>query len=173
MKMFLQRRKGIKTDQMGKDKSGLPLYIEIALKVVSILVPLAELISIFMVEVNVPSYLRYVGIITGFTGVVFFVLSVTEMKDSWRAGVNKNEKTDLVTSGIYQISRNPAFVGFDLTYLGIVMIFFNTALFCLSVLAMFIFHLQIVNVEEPFLLEVFGNDYINYCKKVNRYIGRK
>ena len=43
------------------------------------------------------------------------------MKDSWRAGVSYEEKTDLITSGIYQISCNPAFLGFDLVYVGIVL----------------------------------------------------
>ena len=30
-----------------------------------------------------------------------------------------------------------------------------------------------VNVEEDFLLETFGEEYLNYKKKVCRYIGRK
>lgn len=29
----------------------------------------------------------------------------------------KTDKTELITNGIYQISRNPAFLGFDLLYL--------------------------------------------------------
>ena len=51
--------------------------------------------------------------------------------------------------------------------------FFNPWLLIASVFAMLIFHLQIVNVEEDFLLETFGQEYLAYKKKVNRYIGRK
>ncbi len=58
-------------------------------------------------------------------GVMVFILAVFTMRDSWRAGVSKTEKTELVTSGIYQISRNPAFLGFDLAYTGILWMFFN------------------------------------------------
>lgn len=51
--------------------------------------------------------------------------------------------------------------------------FFNLLLFAVSVFAVFMFHLQIVKVEEVFLSTVFGSDYENYKKKVNRYFGRK
>ena len=84
------------------------------------------------------------------SGDMVFVISVWTMKDSWRAGVSKTDQTELVTDGIYQISRNPAFLGFDLVYVGILLIFFNLLLFAVSVFAMFMFHLQIVKVEEVF-----------------------
>lgn len=32
---------------------------------------------------------------------------------------------------------------------------------------------QIVNVEEDFLIEAFGNEYLQYKAKVCRYLGRK
>lgn len=95
------------------------------------------------------------------------------MQDSWRAGVSKAEKTELVTGGIYQISRNPAFLGFDLVYIGMVMMFFNWGLLVTSIFAVVMLHLQIVNVEEDFLMEVFGEEYLEYKEKVCRYLGRK
>ena len=107
------------------------------------------------------------------SGDMVFVISVWTLKDSWRAGVSKTDQSELVTDGIYQISRNPAYLGFDLVYVGILLMFFNLLLFAVSVFAMFMFHLQIVKVEEVFLSTVFGSDYENYKKKVNRYFGRK
>lgn len=41
------------------------------------------------------------------------------MKDSWRAGISETDKTELVTEGIYQFSRNLAFLEFNLLYIGI------------------------------------------------------
>ena len=35
------------------------------------------------------------------------------------------------------------------------------------------FHIQIVNVEEPFLAKAFGKSYEEYKRTVNRYLGRK
>lgn len=57
--------------------------------------------------------------------------------------------------------------------MGIAMMFFNWVLFVVSIFAMIMFHLQIVNVEEEFLLEAFGEEYLSYRQKVCRYIGRK
>lgn len=65
------------------------------------------------------------GIFLGIIGDIVFIASVLTMKDSWRVGVSYEEKTDLITDGIYQISRNPAFLGFNLAYLGMCLMFFN------------------------------------------------
>lgn len=172
-KMFMQKKKGIQTDQIGKGKTGFVKMIELTMKVATLLVPVMEVISISLNISNLPLIVRYVGIIIAILGDIVFVISVWTMKDSWRAGVSPTDKTELVTDGIYQISRNPAFLGFDLVYVGICLMFFNWVLLLVSVFAMLMFHLQIVNVEEEFLLDFFGEEYISYKKKVNRYFGRK
>lgn len=172
-KMFMQKKKGIQTDQIGKGKAGFVKMIELTMKVATLLVPLVEIISIAVNVSNLSIIARYLGIVTAILGDIVFVISVWTMKDSWRAGVSPTDKTELVTTGIYQISRNPAFLGFDLVYVGICLMFFNWVLLLVSVFAMLMFHLQIVNVEEEFLLDSFGEEYISYKKKVNRYFGRK
>ena len=172
-KMIAQRRKGIQTHQIGKGKTGTEKVIELTMKAATLSVPVLELISICMDTRGLPEWARCIGIVLAISGDMVFVISVWTMKDSWRAGVSKTDQTELVTDGIYQISRNPAFLGFDLVYVGILLMFFNLLLFAVSVFAMFMFHLQIVKVEEVFLSTVFGSDYENYKKKVNRYFGRK
>ena len=173
LKMFLQRRKGIQTDQIGQGKVGFVQFIEVTMKIATLLVPAVEVISISLNTTCFSVPLRICGGIIGILGAGVFVISVVTMRDSWRAGVSKTDKTELVTDGIYQISRNPAFLGFDLVYIGILLMFFNPWLLIASVFAILMFHLQIVNVEEDFLLENFGQEYLAYKKKVNRYIGRK
>lgn len=173
MKMISQKKKGIQTDQMGKGKKGLVKGIEVTMKISSYLVPAAEIVSIAFNMAFFPNVIRYLGVCIGITGVVVFITSVMTMRDSWRAGVSETDKTELITSGIYQISRNPAFLGFDLVYIGILLMFFNWFLLAATVFAMIMFHLQIVNVEEDFLLTAFGDEYLAYRKTVNRYLGRK
>ena len=168
-KMLAQRRKGIQTDQMGKGKTGEARTIELTMKVTTLLVPLVELMSIYRNISGLPGWVRYLGIVLALLGDVVFVISVRTMKDSWRAGVSETEQTALVTDGIYQLSRNPAFLGFDMVYIGILLMFFHWILFVVSGVAMFMFHLQIVRVEEPFLDAAFGEDYREYKKKLNRY----
>lgn len=173
IKMISQHKKGIKTDQIGKGKVGFVKFVEITMKVFTYLVPAVEIVSIILNTSFFDVPVRIVGVLVAVVGVAVFIISVLTMRDSWRAGVSKTDKTELVTKGIYKISRNPAFLGFDLMYLGILLMFFNLVLFEVSLFAMLMFHLQIVNVEEEFLLEAFGDEYLRYKKKVCRYIGRK
>lgn len=173
IKMISQHKKGIKTDQIGKGKVGFVKFVEITMKVFTYLVPAVEIVSIILNTSFFAVPVRIVGVLVAVVGVAVFIISVLTMRDSWRAGVSKTDKTKLVTKGIYKISRNPAFLGFDLMYLGILLMFFNLVLFEVSLFAMLMFHLQIVNVEEEFLLEAFGDEYLRYKKKVCRYIGRK
>ena len=172
-KMISQKKQGIDTDQLGKGKVGFVKFIEVTLKTSTYLLPAIEVASIIFYAGSVNIGIRIAGVTITTLGVVAFIVSVLQMKDNWRAGVQREEKTELVTTGIYSISRNPAFLGFDLMYIGIVITFFNWYLCVATCIVMVLFHLQIVNVEEDFLIEAFGDEYIKYRKKVCRYLGRK
>ena len=172
-KMISQKKQGIDTDQLGKGKVGFVKFIEVTLKTSTYLLPAIEVASIIFYAGSVNIGIRIAGVTITTLGVTAFIVSVLQMKDNWRAGVQREEKTELVTTGIYSISRNPAFLGFDLMYIGIVITFFNWYLCVATCLVMVLFHLQIVNVEEDFLIEAFGDEYIKYRKKVCRYFGRK
>ncbi len=88
-----------------------------------------------------------------------------------RVGIPE-EKTSLVMAGIYQWSRNPAFVGFDLLYLCICLMFLNLPLVLVSVWAAVMLHLQILQ-EEEHMQKMFGEEYAEYQKHTRRYLGRK
>ena len=171
-KKIKQKKKGIRTTQIGKDKQGIPLYIEIAMGVATFCVVIVEIISIVLDWSLSPVWIRIIGLFISAVGVILFIIAMLTMRDSWRAGVSK-DKTELVTNGIFKISRNPAFLGFDLMYLGVLMVFFNWVLFVFSVFAILTLHLQIVNNEEEAMSLAFGDEYLNYKKKVNRYFGKK
>ena len=173
LKMLSQRKKGIQTDQMGRGKSGSARAIEITMKVATYLAPAVEAASILLGATALPGGLRILGACAGIAGVAVFVVSMVTMRDSWRAGVAEADETELITNGIYRISRNPAFLGFDLVYAGILLMFFNWPLLAASLFAGAMLHIQIVKVEEVFLQSAFGDAYLEYKGKVCRYIGRK
>jgi protein-S-isoprenylcysteine O-methyltransferase Ste14 len=173
LKTIAQRRKGIRTDQIGQGKVGFVRFVEVTMKLAAVLVFVVGLVSILADQSLAPRSVRVIGAAFSALGTAVFIAAVLTMQDSWRAGVSTTDKTELVTSGIYQISRNPAFLGFDLLYIGILLMFFSGVLLAATVFAVVMYHLQIVNVEEDFLLEAFGDDYLAYRKKVCRYLGRK
>lgn len=172
IKMFSQGKKGIKTDRLGKRKSGFVKFIEVGVKLASVICLLTEIVSIVTGLSVLSEPWRIAGACIGGLGVIVFVISVVTMRDSWRAGVPEKKETVLVTDGIYKISRNPAFLGFDLVYIGVLLMFFNYVLLAVSIVTIIMFHLQIVNVEEDFLISEFGEEYLSYKKHVCRYVGR-
>lgn len=169
-KMLLQRNKGIKTDQMGKgEKETRVIVIERVLKFATFLIVPVELISIYMNTKWFDSkYLNLLGIIIGMCGVGIFIIAMTTMRDNWRAGIPAEDKTSIVTHGIYKISRNPAFLGFDLVYLGIFLAFPNVIHLMFLLFALGMLHIQILE-EEKFLIKVFGVEYQKYKAKTGRY----
>lgn len=187
-KMLLQRRRGIMTDQMGRNvidsgvkprsvfKDKRVNTIEIVMKIATYSVVLVEVISILQ-GMALLGYtgrgilLKVFGMYAAIVGDVLFFISVKTMKDSWRAGISTAGDTKLVKNGIYAISRNPAFLAFDLVYVGILMMYFNWVLLAFTVFAMVMLHIQILQ-EEKFLPQIFGEEYEEYKKHARRYLGR-
>ena len=171
-KLVIQKKQSIKTNQMGTgNKPKKVLAIERIMSVATILVIVAEVASIFLVKHYLPLPVRITGLVLGASGVLFFALATVTMKSSWRVGIPE-EKTTLVTDGIYAWSRNPAFVGFDLLYIGICMVFFNITLLIISLWAAVMLHLQILQ-EEAHMEKMCGEEYREYREHTMRYFGRR
>ncbi len=96
-KMILQKRKGIQTDQIAKGKQKTKIfYIELAMKIATYSVVAAEVLSLFFAPPYLPQTLVAVGVVLGFVGDILFIVSVVTMKDSWRAGIAENDKTEII-----------------------------------------------------------------------------
>lgn len=172
-KAFSQKKNGITTNQIKKQEKGLASTIGVLMSLATVAVLVVEIVAICLDATLLPDGVRIAGVVLAALGDLVFLLSVATMGDNWRAGVSKAEKTQLVTRGIYSISRNPAFLGFDLVYVGILLIYFSWWHLVFALFAIVMLHLQVVKVEEPFLPTVFGQEYDNYRKKVFRYLGRR
>ena len=176
-KKSAQRRQGITTNQIGKgDKPRKVLLIENIMGWATFSVIPIEIISVILYPkmTLIPALkscpiLQWAGLAIAAIGVVFFIVAMLTMADSWRAGIPDSDKTAFVQRGIYRISRNPAFVGFDMMYIGLLMAFPNIIHLLFAVFPVVMLHLQI-RQEEDFLRKTFGTEYEEYCKKVRRYI---
>lgn len=171
-KIWIQRKQSIRTNQAGLgDKPKKVLMVERIMGIATVLAVVAEVISV-LTAAQVPGWgVQALGAGIGVLAVVIFGLATKTMRDSWRVGIPE-EKTELVTDGIYRYSRNPAFVGFDLMYLSVCLMFFNVPLVLVSALAAGMLHLQILQ-EEAHLQQEFGEAYGEYRKQTMRYLGRK
>ncbi len=171
-KVLAQKRRGIRTRQIGRRKEKTIHTVEVLMSIATLGAPMAQLMSIAFGWSHLPANARFTGFLMGLLGDGIFLLSVLCMKDSWRAGIPDKDRTELVTTGIYRYSRNPAFLGFDLMYAGVLLLYGNLLTLGFSVFAMVMLHLQILQ-EERYLVHAFGAPYQAYCRQVFRYLGRK
>lgn len=169
-KQILQRKEGVSTLILGKgDKPQRVIKIETWLKILSFTLPVVEVLSIFWNLMELPVWFQCIGIVVAAIGVLFFCMAILTMKGSWRAGIPEKKETSLILDGIFRYSRNPAFVGFDLLYLGILIAFPNAWHACFVAAAIYAFHLQILN-EEDYMAQTFGEEYSQYKNRVRRYL---
>ena len=174
VKLFSQKKKGIEVYKLAsKDSKQKGSVVEAILKIVTIILPVIELISIIVGRSYLPIMGKVIGVYLITAGDLVFLNALVAMKDSWRVGVAKEDtERKLVTKGIYAFSRNPAFLAFDLIYIGIVLMYCNIPLIILSVFAIVILHLQILS-EEKFLESIKKEEYLEYKKSTGRYLGYK
>ena len=170
-KVLAQKHRGIQTRQIGRRKEKSIHTVEVLMCIATLGAPIAQLLSIAFGWSYLPANTRFTGFCVGILGDGIFLLSVLCMKDSWRAGIPVKDKTELVTDGIYAYSRNPAFLGFDLQYVGVLLMFCNLLTASFTVFAVSILHLQILQ-EERYLTATFGAEYLKYRHQVLRYLGR-
>ncbi len=171
-KQLAQKRRGIQTRQIGRRKEKSIHTVEVAMGIATLSVPIVQVISIISGWNYMPANARFTGFLIAMLGNIIFLISILCMKDSWRAGIPEKDKTRLVTRGIYQYSRNPAFLGFDLQYTGVLFMYCNPLTVVCSVFAMSMLHLQILQ-EERYLAQEFGEEYLEYKSQVFRYLGRR
>jgi len=112
---------------------------------------------------------RYTGVALSALGAVLFFVSVIIMDQSWRVGIDQNSTAKLITHGIYRFSRNPAYLAFNIMFLGTIVTFGDIGLLLLGTFSGFSLH-KLILKEESYLEEKFKGDYIKYKNDVGRYL---
>ena len=171
-KMLVPKRQGVQTRQIGRVKEKSVHRVEVLMSIATLAAPVIQILSILFGWNHMPANARFTGFCIGMLGDMIFLVSVLCMKDSWRAGIPDKDRTKLVTTGIYRYSRNPAFLGFDFMYVGLLLMYFNLSMLVVSAFAIIMLHLQILQ-EERYLTENYGDSCREYRKHVFRYLGGK
>ena len=135
--------------------------------------------SIFAAVFNLPilskqvffqsELIAWAGLIFCLGGLLILVWSIISFGDSFRVGIDTDQPVELITTGVFSISRNPIYVGFWFFLLGQFLVFPNWILLLYIGAATWLFHRQVLR-EEEFLKEHFGAEYAEYVNQVRRYL---
>lgn len=97
------------------------------------------------------------------------ILAQIQMGNSWRIGIDEEKETALVQKGLFSLSRNPIFLGMQITLLGFFLATPNALTLLILVLGFVLIQIQ-VRLEEEFLSKTQGADYDEYRQKVRRWL---
>jgi len=110
------------------------------------------------------------GIVLAVAGICLTFGAQLAMGDSWRVGVDPEERTELVTDGPFGHVRNPIYSAMLPTILGLVLMVPSA----LAIAGLFILvaglEMQVRLVEEPHLIRTHGDEYAQYAAKVGRFV---
>ena len=113
--------------------------------------------------------LVYIGWALLILSLLFVWFSQSNMRESWRIGIDEENKTELVTNGFFAISRNPIFLGIMIANIGLFLVLPNAFTLLIIALSTVSINTQI-RLEEEFLIKEFGEQYSKYKGRVNRWI---
>jgi protein-S-isoprenylcysteine O-methyltransferase Ste14 len=109
------------------------------------------------------------GVFLLLISLAWIIFAQAQMGASWRIGVDESKKTDLVTTGVFRLSRNPIYLGMAVTLIGLFLVLPTSTTLGLLIGGIAIIHLQIL-LEEQDLRKKHGQAFTDYTKKVRRWI---
>lgn len=178
--LYLYWRKGVRAFVLGANKQGVQRVMEIAF-FIGLVIWMAEIVrhtlplqgqifpSVFYVRLIDSFPAKIGGMILIIAGFSIFILALASFGDSWRIGIDKQSPGDLVTAGIFSLSRNPIFVFVGLYFWGTFLLSGTWVFLFFALLVTGGLHYQILQ-EEKFLRKTYGQTYQNYCHHTARYL---
>lgn len=108
---------------------------------------------------------RLIGIVLILLGAAIWYIGAV------RSGMDEAiENNKLKTNGIYAWVRNPMYSGWWLLITGIVLQWHNLWLLLVFPINWAIMTVVLKHTEEKWLKDLYGQEYMDYCKQVNRCI---
>ncbi|MEY8352992.1 isoprenylcysteine carboxylmethyltransferase family protein [Lachnospiraceae bacterium 54-53] len=112
-------------------------------------------------RINIDSIWFFPGAVLYGSGILLCIVSTLNFAGPAENGIN--------FKGLYRFSRNPMYVSYFIYFSGCVLLT-RSFLLLVSVIVFQVSSHWIILSEERWCVREFGEEYINYMKKVRRYI---
>lgn len=131
----------------------------------------ADRLSPYWADIGIDSPMRLaLGGIIGAAG-IFTMLSGTQRfrklgnnLEPWKPA------NQIVSSGIYRVTRNPMYLGMALFYLGLALALNSIGALIFLPVVLLVIRTQVIAREERYLETKFGEEYLTYKNSVRRWI---
>jgi protein-S-isoprenylcysteine O-methyltransferase Ste14 len=109
------------------------------------------------------------GVVLLVMSLAWVILAQWQMGNSWRVGIDKANRTELVARGLFRISRNPIFLGMIVQLLGLMLVQPDAVTLAVLVTAYVLISAQI-RLEEAHLQALHGDSFAEFRAKVRRWL---
>ncbi|MBR2549900.1 MAG: isoprenylcysteine carboxylmethyltransferase family protein [Clostridiales bacterium] len=108
---------------------------------------------------------RILGIVLIISGIIVWYIGA--VRSNMDKSITENR---LQTEGIYKVVRNPMYSGWWILISGVCLMWHNYMLISVILLNWGIITIVLINTEEKWLLNLYGQEYLDYKRRVNRCI---
>ena len=116
---------------------------------------------------GIPIIVRYtVGIVLIIIGLIFFIWGFIRLKPAAAIGFAKS----LRNSGAYGLTRNPMYFGLNAAFWGTGLLLDNLSVIIAAFIWTLLNYLSVTLWEEKQMYGKFGEEYLEYKKRVPRFI---
>jgi len=156
--------KEVVSKRMGKFKwSEFGKTVKIVLIISQVIIMPFTIIYSFFLPLKLGTVWFYVGLPVSILGITMPLISGISFAT---APLDKP-----ITTGVYGITRNPEYFSMFLQYLGIGISGLSWVFILCAVAWIISFHIEVVQSEEPSLIEKYGDVYKEYMNRTPRWIG--
>jgi len=171
------KRTGINPFKFSKEETAIN-YVGKAYKIISALAFITILLNAFLpstmqylvsIEYLVSETIVWIGLALIHLAFLLIFIAQRNMANEWRIGIDNENKVNLITKGMFGISRNPIFLGVIIVFIGLFLITPNAVTAIILVCGFLVIQVQ-VRLEEEFLLSTLGVEYKEYLSTVKRWL---
>ncbi len=114
--------------------------------------------------------IKIIGVVCILASLIFSFWAVLGQKKAKTSLDVRTPTTKIVMKGAYRLTRNPMYLGAVVFISGIGLAIANTWILLTVPLLVIILNKHVIEREESYLMDKFGDEYKNYCHRVKRWL---
>jgi protein-S-isoprenylcysteine O-methyltransferase Ste14 len=111
-----------------------------------------------------------IGVALTVIGLTIRILSILTLRQYFTYSVARVMNHELIETGLYKTIRHPGYLGQLMIFAGISLALSNWLSILLMMIPVTIGYIYRIKVEERFMIQQMGEDYLNYQKRTKRII---
>lgn len=156
---------------MQEDRPDRPGVIALPPLILAAMIALGLVLNFFWPANFLPSALATpLGVVIILGAIALGISAVKEMQAANTPFEVRKPSTEIVTSGAFQRSRNPIYLGMLLLYTGIAILANSLWILILVLPLAIVLQKGVIEPEEAYLEQKFGDKYLRYKAKVRRWV---